>query len=152
MPSECRVRIGSVSGCCFRESVELSLFGDELRCAHESAPGRARQRPSDTHASYTQCSDGCHVQIGVETHQQIDRSRRDRGNHGADVLCRAYPRSVQAVGAGVCIGLQSGNDLFYVGLSYEKALGTADQHGIAARFVDRCARRANPHHRLVVVE
>src|ERR1700676_292033 len=57
MPSESLVRIGSlvsaedrvqrVSGCGTLESIELSLFGNELRGAHESAPGRARQRSAN---------------------------------------------------------------------------------------------------------
>jgi len=85
-----------------------------------------------------------HIEIGGEAHQQIDRLRRHGGNHGTDVLGRAQPGRIQAVRAGVCVGLEPRDRELYVGQSRDKTFGTADQQCIAAGPIDCFARRAQP--------
>jgi hypothetical protein len=99
-------RIELVAGSRIREAIESALIGDQPGGAHESAPGRARKRAPNTDPPDPERGNLLHRELARPAHQQVERLRRHGVDDGPDLIGRPQPRRVQAVGAGLRVGLQ----------------------------------------------
>lgn len=98
------------------------------------------------------CRDVGHAQVAGPADQQIDRLGSHCRNHGGDLVARAQPRRVQAVGPCVGIGLQSGDGFLQIGSADQIALGAPHEQRVGARPVNGAPRCAQPFDRFLDAE
>src|SRR5258707_15839975 len=81
-------------------------FGDAARGADEGGPADTRETAAD--------ADGAHAERGEIVHREAERTAveeihrlwRDRLHHRRDLLARADARRIEAIGAGLRVGLE----------------------------------------------
>lgn len=72
-----------------RKPIKPALLGNRTRRLHETAPGRARQRATETDASNAEIGEVLHGQVAVPADQHVHGLRRDRGDDSTDFVARS---------------------------------------------------------------
>src|SRR5450631_392786 len=129
-------RIELAAGSCAGELVEFAVLDNRLGGTHESTPGGARKCTADADAAHAERGNILERQLAHRSDEKIDRLRRDRCHDGGDILARRDAWRIEAIGAGICIGLESLDGFVEVGAADKKALGASHQKRVAAGLVD----------------
>lgn len=112
----------------------------------KAAPGCARQCAAHADAAHAHGLGILQAPFAGPSDQQIHRLGCHGRHHGTDLLGAADAGCVQAVRAGLGIGLEPGNGVVEIGPAHEEILRTPDQQGAAACLVDGSAGGAQPGH------
>ncbi len=126
------------------KSVEATLRGDPARRVEETRPGRARERTAEADAPHAKGSEIRYGEFARPADQHVHGFRRNGIDHGRDLLARADPGRIQAVGADVRVGAEPSDRLLEIGPAANESFRTPDQQDVGAGAIDRLTRCTQP--------